>query len=81
MDRAKGVKPYSVPKKQIFDSPPHFTADNHFSGEHVMDYVGSQGYGITCTTRRDRLPTELKKYLHHEKKDSNKRCKNEGHAL
>ena len=71
MDRAKGVKPYSVPKKQIFDSPPHFTADNHFSGEHVMDYVGSQGYGITCTTRRDRLPTELKKYLHHEKKDSN----------
>ena len=71
LDRAKGVKPYSVPRKLIFSSPPHFTADNHFSGDHVMDYVGSHGYGITCTTRRDCLPTELKKYLHHEKKDSN----------
>jgi hypothetical protein len=71
MDRAKGVKPYSVPKKQIFASPFHFAADNHFSGDHVIDYVGSQGYGITCTTHRDHLLMELKKYLHHEKKDSN----------
>ncbi len=71
IDRVKAVKPYSVPKKQIFASPPHFTADNHFSGDHVMDYVSLQGYGITCTTCQDRLPMELKKYLHHGKKDSN----------
>jgi hypothetical protein len=71
MDRAKAVKPYSVPKKQIFASPPHFTANNHFSGDHAVDSVGLQGYRITCTTRQDLLPTELKKYLHDEKKDSN----------
>jgi hypothetical protein len=62
-----------VPKKQIFPLPPNFKADNHFSGDHVMEYiVVLQGFGITLTCRRDRLPGDdgLKPYLHHEKKDS-----------
>lgn len=59
---------YSVPKKQIFRKPPHFTADNHFSGDHVMKFIGERGFGMTMTCRRDRLPEGLKEYLHHEKK-------------
>jgi hypothetical protein len=70
INRMKGDKPYTVPMRQVFSPPPHFTADNHFSGDHEMNHVGSKGYGITCTTHRDWLPTHLKKYLHHEKKDS-----------
>ena len=66
----KSPQSYLVPKKQIFKYPPHFTADNHFSGEHVMDYIGERGFGITMTCRRDWLPNGLKPYLHHEKKDS-----------
>lgn len=66
---SKSKANYSVPKKQIFKTPPHFTADNHFSGEHVMKFIGERGFGITMTTRRDRLPNGLKPYLHHEKKD------------
>mmetsp|Transcript_4785 Transcript_4785/g.8225 ORF Transcript_4785/g.8225 Transcript_4785/m.8225 type:complete len:94 (-) Transcript_4785:1141-1422(-) len=33
--------------KQIYEEPPHITADNHFSGEHVLDC-----YGMTTTNRR-----------------------------
>lgn len=66
-----GKEYYYVPTKIIFKKPPHFTADNHFSGDNVMDYVGQKGFGITVTCRRDRLPDGLKMYLHHEKKDSN----------
>jgi len=65
-----GLEFYSVPKKLIFEKPPHFTADNHFSGDHVMNFIGERGFGITLTCRRDRLPGELKKFVHHEKKDS-----------
>ncbi|KAL7528119.1 hypothetical protein ACHAXR_005384 [Thalassiosira sp. AJA248-18] len=54
-------------KKKIYQSPPHITADNHFSGEHVLDLAGGKGYGLTMTTRRDRYPRGLKPYLHHEK--------------
>ena len=50
---SKSKANYSVPKKQIFKTPPHFTADNHFSGEHVMKFIGERGFGITMTTCRD----------------------------
>jgi hypothetical protein len=40
---------YAVPKKHFFPLQPHFTADNHFSGDHVMEYIGLQGFGITLT--------------------------------
>ena len=53
--------------KQVYDAPPHITADNHFSGEHVLDYAGGKGYGMTMTNRRDRFPRNLKPYFHHDK--------------
>ena len=56
--------------KPIYTQRPHITADNYFSGDNVLDYLGERGYGITMTTRRDRLPKDLKQYLHHEKVNS-----------
>jgi hypothetical protein len=32
-----------------------------------MEYIGSKGFGITTTCRRDRFPPGLKDFLHHEK--------------
>jgi len=60
-------KEYSVPKKKIYAKLPHIVADNHFSGENVMEYIGRRGFGITTTCRRDRFPPGLKDYLHHDK--------------
>ena len=37
---------YSVPVKAIFWLPPHISADNHFSGNYVMSFMGRKGYGI-----------------------------------
>lgn len=49
---------------KIFDRLPHITADNHFSGDAIAKYMGEEGFGYTCTTRRDRLPSAIdKKYL------------------
>ena len=53
--------------KKIYKECPHFTADNHFSGNHVLDLAGRMGFGLTLTARRDRLPVGLKQYFHHEK--------------
>ncbi len=53
--------------RKIYQSPPHITADNHFSGDDVLDNGGKRGYGLTLTTRRDRFPKDLKQYLHHRK--------------
>jgi hypothetical protein len=60
-------KEYAVPKKKIYSTLPHIVADNHFSGDNVMEYIGRKGFGITTTCRRDRFPQGLKDYLHHEK--------------
>ena len=62
-----GIGSKNYMKKQIYESPPHIVADNHFSGEHVSDHLGKKGFGYTCTQRRDRFPKELKKYCHHGK--------------
>jgi hypothetical protein len=61
------VKEYFVPKKKIYKKLPHIVADNHFSGENVMQYIGSKGFGITATCQRDRFLPGLKEFLHHEK--------------
>lgn len=53
--------------KKIYPIPPHGTADNHFSGEHVLDYAGKKGFGLTLTTRRDRIPARIKQFCHHLK--------------
>ncbi len=60
-----GVDKYKM--KRIYEQPPHIVADNHFSGEEVMDLLGRKGYGATMTNRRDCLPKGLKPYLHHDK--------------
>ncbi len=57
----------TVPKKKIYTSLPHIVADNHFSGDNVMEYIGKKGFGITTTCRRDRFPAGLKDYCHHDK--------------
>ena len=54
-------------KKRIFSRAPHIVADNYFSGEHVLDYVGRKGFGMTGTIRRDRIPKLIKPYVHHTK--------------
>ncbi len=59
--------------KQVYEKPPHATADNHFSGEHVLDYGGGKGYGLTLTNRRDRFPKGTKEYLHHDKVEAGSR--------
>ncbi len=53
--------------KPIYQQPPHLVADNHFSGEEVMNLLGMKGYGTTMTNCRDRFLDGLKPYLHHEK--------------
>ena len=32
-------KEYTVPKKKIYIALPHIVADNHFSGDNVMQYT------------------------------------------
>lgn len=60
-------KEYEVPVKKIYPKRPHITADNHFSGENVMSFLGESGFGMTVTCRRDRFPPGLKCYFNHEK--------------
>ena len=42
--------------KVIYESKPHCTGDNHFSGCNVSDPAGGLGIGLTLTDRRDRMP-------------------------
>ncbi len=56
-------KAYTVPIKKLYSKRPHITADNHFSGENVMAFIGENGFGMTCTCRRDRFPPGLKRYF------------------
>ena len=53
--------------KKIYETPPHIVADNHFSGEEVMDILGRKGYCTTMTNRLDRFPKGLKPFLHNDK--------------
>lgn len=83
---ASGIKPLIMGaeqeegdnRRQIFSTEPHITADNHFSGDPVMGWLGENGYGGLMTCRRDRLPHDIeKKYLHHIKQQEtqSQRCK------
>ena len=54
-------------KRRIFSKCPHFTVDNHFSGDDILDEAGKRGFGITGTVRRDRFPAGLKEFVHSEK--------------
>ena len=63
-------------ENKIFKKKFHITADNHFSGDKVFEWIGEKGYGCTMTCRRDRLPAEIPSYnLHKKQTDSSKKCK------
>lgn len=58
---------------KIFREPPHLCCDNFFSGDAIMDHLGSIGFGATMTCRRDRLPKGVPKhYWHHLRTGSDK---------
>jgi hypothetical protein len=61
------TKVWKYTKNEIYKTPPHITADNHFSGDNIMKFMGSKGYGFTVTCRRDHFPVGIKQYLHQEK--------------
>ena len=62
--------------KNIFSEHPHITFDNYFSGEPVFHYAGQKGFGLLMTTRRDRLPKDIRpEHLHKRKTDSSTRTK------
>jgi hypothetical protein len=65
---ASGTKK-SLPVKKIYTTYPHGTADNHFSGDNVLNFTGKKGFCLTLTTRRDRFPIGLKDYMHDENVD------------
>ena len=44
----------------------HIVADNFFSSNALMDYIGAKGMGMMCTCHRDCFPPELKPFLHHD---------------
>jgi hypothetical protein len=58
-------------RQQIFKKKPHSTWDNFFSGDQVCDHAGENGFGITMTTRRDRLPNGVPADYMCKKKTSN----------
>ena len=59
--------PQAYHPRSIFSMKPHFTCDNHFSGDPIMEYAAEQGFGLTMTCRRDRLPRGiLPQYWHKE---------------
>ncbi len=50
--------------KPLLQAMPHFTFDNFFSGDSVIQHAVDEGLGISMTTRRDRTPTGIPaKYL------------------
>jgi hypothetical protein len=51
-------------ENELWTSKPHFTFDNFFSGDRVMDWLGEEGFGALTTCRRDRLPKGIpEKYM------------------
>ena len=56
--------------KAIFSQKPHFTFDNYFSGDEVMEYAANEGFGLTLTVRRDRLPRGIPGMFFHKEKTS-----------
>ena len=58
---------YTVPVKKIYSTRPHITADNHFSGKNVMNFMGENGFGMTATCCRDRFSLGIKPYVNHNK--------------
>ena len=67
---------YLFTMKPVYQHPPHLTADNFFSSEPLIDWLGEKGYGMTATCAQNRIPSNIKPYTHFEQVDtSHLRCK------
>ena len=53
-------------RRHIFLEEPCLGMDNHFSGEHVNEFLGENGYKTIHTTTRGRLEKDLKQHYHHQ---------------
>ena len=73
------LKPLCEPNNKfrptpIFRDKPHITWDNYFCGDQLMEYAAEEGFGLTMTVRRDRLPADIpNKHLQKQKTDSSAR--------
>ena len=66
----------SLMGRAIFSRKPHFTFDNYFSGNEIMEYAAAEGFGLTTTVRRDRLLKGVPgKFLAKGKTQTNKRSR------
>jgi hypothetical protein len=65
-------------RRIIFKNKPCLLFDNHFSGDDVMDYIGSLGWKACCTNRRDRLPKGCLKLHFHHLKNTKMTCRSKG---
>eukprot|EP00957_Ditylum_brightwellii_P018962 1426774-Ditylum_brightwellii.AAC.1 len=45
--------------RKIFTKHPCSTWDNYFSGDRIMDWMGSEGFGGVMTCKRDHLPGNI----------------------
>ena len=55
-------------RRHIFVVKPCLGMDKHFSGGHVDDYLGENGYKAIMTRQREQLHKGLKKYMQHKVK-------------
>lgn len=63
-------------QKVIYTKPPHITADNFFTSDAIMDWLGGKKYGMTGTCARNHIPPPIKPYTHHGKVDAtHRKCK------
>jgi hypothetical protein len=74
---ASGTGTVSYVMKQVYTRKPHFTANNFFSSEKLIEWLGEKGYGMTATSARNRIPTEITPYTHYQQvaDTSHMRCK------
>ena len=62
--------------QSLFPEKPHIACDNFFSGDEIIQFAATEGFGLTMTCRRDRLPkTTPKKHLCKDKTQVSKRSR------
>ena len=65
-----GLNSWSYTMKTVYSKPPHIFADNFFSSEKLMNYLGAKGYGMIATCACNNIPATIKQYMHSVKVDS-----------
>jgi len=70
------LNPTAHRPRSLFREKPHITCDNFFSGDDILSFAATEGFGLTMTCRRDRLPKTIpKKHLCKDKTQVNKRSR------